>query len=358
LEKKATAIIMLIFMLLGMLTLSFSIQPVNAQVAAKKAGVNAGYWIRYGLSATWESNDPDATTPQYILDSQKLEYFSNIVQSVSGTNITFNTIKHFQNRTEKTETRWIDADTGHAGTGSASGYLYFIAANLSAGDLIYTGLGAGIGEINETVTRTYLGEPAEINHVNQTTSSSAYFLHGDTYWNRATGALYEVYQNHTGYTTKGETTYATIETTHIYVIGGVPDSTKPAIGNIDIQPSTPTPEDDTSISASVSDNGSGVKEAHLYYSTNNGSTWNHVPMTLIDSTCEATIPKQNDSIIVQYYIEAIDNSMNKATSATKSYTVRYPTVFVDPIPIAGIVVIIVGLGVGAFLVQRKRRTHQ
>ena len=357
--KKETSEIMLIFMLLGMLT--FSIQLGRAQLAARKAGVNAGYWIKYGLSATWESSDPDTTTPQYILDSQQLAYFSNVVQSVSGTNVTFNSIKHFQNGTEKSETRWIDADSGHAGTGSASGYLSFIAANLSAGDLIYTGLGAGVGQINETITRVYLGQPVEINHVNGTTSSSAYFLYVDTYWNRATGALYEVYENHTGYTTKGETTYATIETTHIYVVGGVPDSNKPAIGDINIQPSSPTPEDDVTVSVLVSDDGSGVKEAHLYYSIDGGSTWSQVSMTVVGSTYEATIPRQNDSVAVQYYIAAFDDSMNKATSAAKSYTVTKrqtdtPVSF-DPFLIAVIGAIIAALGVGAFLVQRKRRTH-
>ena len=218
-EKRAASEIMLIFMLLGMLMVAFSIQLVKAQSATRKAGVNAGYWIKYELSATWDSNDPDATTPQYILDSQQLAYFSNVVQSVSGTNITFNSIKHFQNGTEKSETRWIDVDSGHAGTGSASGYLSFIAANLSAGDLIYTGLGAGIGQINETITRTYLGQPVEINHHNSTTSGTSYFIYSDAYWNRATGVLYEWYMNHTKYTTKGEETYVTQETQWLYPIG-------------------------------------------------------------------------------------------------------------------------------------------
>lgn len=355
---KAASGIMLILTLLGMLTLAFSIQPAEAPYTLRKAGVNAGYWIKYGLSATWRSNDTDATTPQYILDSQQLAYFSNVVQSVVGTNITFNSVMHFQNGTETSVTRWVDADSGHAGIGEASGYLSFIAANLSAGDQIYTGLGGGGSQMNETMTRSYLGQHMEVNHANGTSSSSAYFLYFDCYWSRATGALYELFENHTGYTTKGEMTYATVETTYVYVIGGVPDTTKPLMGVISLQPSSPTPEDDTLVSVPLSDAGSGVKEAKLYYSLDGGSKWSEIPMALVGSTYEATIPRQNDGVTVQYYIEAFDDSMNKATSVADSYTVRKTPVSFDPFLIAGIGVIIVGLGVGAFLVQRKLRSHR
>ncbi|NIR87005.1 hypothetical protein GWO13_05290 [Candidatus Bathyarchaeota archaeon] len=212
---KAVSGIMLTLLSVSMLTLAFNIQLVRAESTDRKVGVNVGYWIQYGVSVTWESNDPNATIPQYVLDSQQLVFFSNVVQSVSGTNVTFDRIMLFKNGTEKSETRWIDVDTGRG-----SGYLFFIAANLSAGDIIYTGLGKGIGEINETITRTYLGEPVEINHSNGTTSNS-YFIYSDIYWNKATGVLYEFYINHTKYTMKGEETYVTQETQWLYPIGVV-----------------------------------------------------------------------------------------------------------------------------------------
>ncbi len=218
-NRKAVLAITLTLMLTSMLTLAFNIHSARAELTDRKVGVSVGYWIQYGISVTWESNDPNATTPQYVLDSQQLVFLSSVVQSVSGTNVTFNRIMLFKNGTEKSETRWIDVDSGHAGTGSSSGYLSFIAANLSAGDIIYTGLGKGIGEINETITRTYLGEPVEINHHNSTTSGTSYFIYADAYWNRATGALYEMYMNHTDYTTKGEETYVTQETQWLYPIG-------------------------------------------------------------------------------------------------------------------------------------------
>ena len=214
-EKKALFGIMLTLLLIGMSTLAFNIQTVKVESTDRKVGVNVGYWIQYGISVTWESDDPDATTPQYVLDSQQLVFFSNVVQSVSGTNITFDRIMYFQNGTEKSDTYWIDVDTGRG-----SSYLFFISANLSAGDIIYTGIG-DVGEINETITRTYLGELVEINHHNSTVSGASYFIYADIYWNRATGVLYEFYMNHTTYTTKGEETYATRETQWLYPIGVV-----------------------------------------------------------------------------------------------------------------------------------------
>ena len=213
-DRKAVLAITLPLLLTSMLTLAFNIHSARAELTDRKVGVSVGYWIQYGISVTWESNDPNATTPQYVLDSQQLVFLSNVVQSVSGTNVTFNRIMLFENGTEKSETYWIDVDTGRG-----SGYLSFIAANLSAGDIIYTGLGKGIGEINETITRTYLGEPVEINHHNYTTSGTSYFIYGDAYWNRATGVLYEYYMNHTDYTTKGQETYVTQETQWLYPIG-------------------------------------------------------------------------------------------------------------------------------------------
>jgi hypothetical protein len=205
--------VMLTLLLIGMSALTFNIQTVKGESTDRKVGVNVGYWIQYGFSVTWESDDPDATTPQYILDGQQLAYYSNVVQSVSGTNITFDRILHLQNGTEKFFTYWIDVATG-----GGSGYMSFISANLSAGDTIYAGIG-GVGEMNETITRTYLGEPVEINHHNSTVSGAAYFLYTDFYWSRATGVLYELYWNHTTYATKGEETYTTRETQWHYPIG-------------------------------------------------------------------------------------------------------------------------------------------
>ena len=212
-ERKIVSGIMLTLLLIGVLTLAFNIQPVTTELSERKVGVNVGYWIQYRISVTWESNDPNATTPQHVLDSQQLLFFSNVVQSVSGTNITFDRIMHFQNGTEKSYTYWVDVDTGRGST-----YLFFISANLSAGDIIYTGIGEDIGEIDETITRSYLGETVEVNHSNSTTSNG-YFIYGDIYWNKATGVLYELYMNHTTYTTKGEETYATQETQWLYPVG-------------------------------------------------------------------------------------------------------------------------------------------
>lgn len=195
-----------ILLLLTTCMLSSIFVPVPAQ--ERTVGVDVGYWIQYGVSVSWESNDPNATTPQYILDAKQTEFYSLVVQSISGTNITFDRIVHFKNGTEKSDTYWIDVDTG-----KGTGYLYFISVNLNAGDMIYT-WPPGQGKINETITRTYLGEPVEVNHCNGTTATGMYY---DIYWNRATGVLYEYYMNHPNYPGNA------IVTESIFPIGVVPE---------------------------------------------------------------------------------------------------------------------------------------
>ena len=208
--KGKVIVLLLILMLTWTCIVFTNIVPALAQ--DRVVGANVGFWIQYGISVTWESNDPNATTPQYILDAQQTEFHYLVVQRTSGTNITFDIIVHFRNGTEKFDTYSIDVDTG-----KGTGYLYFISANLSAGDMIYT-WPPGQGNIDETITRTYLGEAVEVNHANGTTSNG-YFMYFDIYWNRETGVLYEYYMNHTTYTTKGKETYATQETIWLYPIG-------------------------------------------------------------------------------------------------------------------------------------------
>lgn len=111
----------------------------------------------------------------------------------------------------------------------------------------------------------------------------------------------------------------------------------PIIKDILTEPGIPTPVDDVNVSATIKDYpGGGVESASLYYSTDGGLKWNEVSMGDIgDSKYEATVPKQANGTVVQYYISATDIALNPATSDIKSYTVLdlpkyYLTISVQP----------------------------
>jgi len=103
-----------------------------------------------------------------------------------------------------------------------------------------------------------------------------------------------------------------------------PDTSAPTLNSISVEPGSPTPDDEVTVSVTATDDRSGVKEMYLYYSTD-GVNWVKVLMSLIgDSKYEATIPQQSEDTTVQYYIEAFDNALNKAKSETSSYIVKSP----------------------------------
>ncbi len=181
------------FSLLAAVTAS-SIIPIAAQ---RTVGVNEGDWFEYGnVEFNWTSNDPNARFPPEWEGFEEIngtEWMRNTVQGISGTNITGQTIVHYTNGTEITEGYEIDVDTGRG-----NGTILFIAANLGEGDLVYTDPTAFIegATINETISRAYLGETVEVNHLNITmevewTGVFHFIWRMNFYWFKSSGALCE-----------------------------------------------------------------------------------------------------------------------------------------------------------------------
>lgn len=131
-------------------------------------------------------------------------------------------------------------------------------------------------------------------------------------------------------------------------------SEPPSINKIRVKPSSPTPDEDVTVSASVTDDGSGVDKVILRYSMD-GTTWPDLPMSMSDSTFTATIPRQPDATYVEYYIEASDKVGNKVNSTINSYTVKIQeaTFFSNPViigsAIAAVILVII-------IVMLKKRT--
>ena len=150
-------------------------------------GVSPGDWVSYSMTVYG-----NATLPTGM---ENVTWAKITVQEISGMNITCETIAHYPNGTEETETMFVDVNTGGGGPG------FFIAANLNAGDLIYNSTDPysmfnGM-TINETIVRTYAIGNVEVNHWNLTISYSAPGMNQTSsfnwYWYKSTGVLTEAH---------------------------------------------------------------------------------------------------------------------------------------------------------------------
>jgi len=161
---------------------------ISALPEERVVGVEAGNWVKYGNFSAIVSPDFPLTK-----DYNKTEWILITVQSVSGTNITYEAIEHLENGTEQTFLDWIDIENGVNRWGMSYTFPFFISTNLQPGDSIYEGVYVYNFEgwrINETIFRTYLGVIGETNHVNVTNYDSAIFDF-NLYWNKGSGVLAE-----------------------------------------------------------------------------------------------------------------------------------------------------------------------
>jgi len=105
------------------------------------------------------------------------------------------------------------------------------------------------------------------------------------------------------------------------------DNEPPMISNVAMSPISPAMGEVVSISATIDDAISGVKEATVFYSTNGGSSWDSIvtiPPMPPGVSYEGTIPAQRPMAKVQFYIEATDALGNTARSATQEFAVAIP----------------------------------
>jgi len=175
--------------------------PLMNPWVERTVGVKVGDWAKYKVEFTWSSTDPNEQPPQDLVDFvTHLEWFGINVLEVFDTIIVFQTIIHFKNGTE-TKSLWtVDVNNG-SGNGTYSMFgPSFIAAGLNPGETLctfppqFTWCG---WQIEETVSRPYVGVMRETNHLNVTNWSvfSSYFPYNsidDFYWDRATGILCEL----------------------------------------------------------------------------------------------------------------------------------------------------------------------
>lgn len=100
------------------------------------------------------------------------------------------------------------------------------------------------------------------------------------------------------------------------------DALPPNVSSINLSNPHPDPGDVVTISCTVSDKTSGVKNVSLHYSTNNGKFWSLVSMLSHSTEFTATIPPQTGGSSVQYYIRAEDIVGNVYQSVVSQYGVK------------------------------------
>jgi len=117
----------------------------------------------------------------------------------------------------------------------------------------------------------------------------------------------------------------TIGATSNFTITLKEDSSSPAIGTPSRVPDANVqPDQDVKVSANVTDPESGVQNVTLFYTIDNGTTWDNQTMNLNESTglYEATIPGQQAGTWVRFKIFACDGVGNNATlDGTAPYSI-------------------------------------
>jgi hypothetical protein len=124
------------------------------------------------------------------------------------------------------------------------------------------------------------------------------------------------------------------------------------ISNVNYAPHNPQAEDDVTVTVSVATESSSISQVLLYYSINEG-VYRTLAMTLEGSLYKATIPKQAEGTVVEFYVSVTDIEGIVSESGEFSYTVGGGL----EIPGFPFESIIVGLTIGLvtlYFLQRKR----
>lgn len=100
---------------------------------------------------------------------------------------------------------------------------------------------------------------------------------------------------------------------------GEVQNTAPVISNVSRDPQSPSPVDEVTITANVTDDNS-VASVNLFFKIDDG-TYSDTVMSATGSDYSATISKQADSVVVSYFVKAVDDESAISYSDTTSYTV-------------------------------------
>lgn len=117
----------------------------------------------------------------------------------------------------------------------------------------------------------------------------------------------------------------TSQTYTIYIDPLTVDSTPPSIQDVSVNPETPSPSDQVTVSASITDDLTAIVNPVLHYSIDDGHSWDTVDMTYKSgSNYEAMIPSFSADTEVLYFISVSDEANNEISSSQYTYKVTNP----------------------------------
>jgi len=134
------------------------------------------------------------------------------------------------------------------------------------------------------------------------------------------------------------------------------DITGPQITDITQEPQTNVqPDQVVKVTANVTDTESGVKNVTLWYTVDDGVTWESVEMAFNTTTglWEAEIPGQSQNAQVKYKLEAYDNAENLTTEDNAGEYYTYTVV--NEYAILGILLMLTMLTSAMILTKKSKR---
>jgi len=171
-------------------------------------GVKADDWTKYKITATWNSENPNATEPRSVIDSKNTEWKVITVEKVFGTNVTIQVTTRFRNGTQQDAVYTSNVTSALTASGDDSNFGFrIIPAGLSKGESVRQSRIV----INDTITKEFLGENREVNY-----AGLRLLVEGVTnyeyYWDRQTGFLLKSLYFDIAYDSEGYQSATWIET--------------------------------------------------------------------------------------------------------------------------------------------------
>ena len=149
-----TTVIVIVIIIAAIIWTNYGSQ--SPQVAI---GVKAGDTFTYELQGLWESNDPNATISNSLIQLNMTENYQVVITNVSNPDVSIHTIWRFKNGTKIEANDKVDIETG-----VSSGFEWLYAANLNEGQSGHA-VGPEPHPISSTVNKQYLSGKRETNLV-------------------------------------------------------------------------------------------------------------------------------------------------------------------------------------------------
>jgi hypothetical protein len=195
--KKRSRIALLLIIVIIVIILLAVIVYANLGTQSNQfvAGVKAGDVFTYEIQGLWESDDPNATISDTILQLNMTEWYRVTITNVSNPDISLHTVWRFKNGTELEADGKMDIETGF----SSGGFWALYAANLDAGELTHP-KGPDKVAVNDTITRNYPSGARETNRLmltaqfyNVNDTSRTYTDSRTIQFDKETGMLVELF---------------------------------------------------------------------------------------------------------------------------------------------------------------------